>query len=597
MSGNKFFGLKLRSVYVGLFLLAVILMLFAFRWQIVDAQKFSKIAEGRIFTSELTSLRGSIYSKDGTTLAYSEPRFHVYIWMQDVLFFEKIGNQTREEFIQKVAPLIDTTPEQLRNRINEYQNSTPKIDWFRIASSVSSDTWKKLNDLRTDKNLERKLAGLSFQNTSKRIYPENRLASHIIGLTNVNKNEVFGVSGLESSWNGALNPKAGLLRKESDAIGQSISSGLIATVEPKPGSSVYTTIDKRLQMIVEEETKKAVERFKAKSGTIVIIDPKNGEVMAFANFPDYNPNLREETDPAVYTNYGVSSPYEIGSVAKIFTLASAIDAGLVKPDTVVLPEGHQGTYKICEDNAPQCTIRTWNAKPQPPMPASQCFTASDNICFYKIADLLGPDLFYNYLQKFGVGLTSTSDLSEESISYLKQPGRWDPTDIATYSYGHGYLMNALQALASVSTIANDGIRMKPMIVKKEVKGDGREIIYDPVAMNDGKSVISKESAAIMQEIMHMAYLADIRDYEYWYQDLKNYKIGMKSGTGLIAEGQQYSEDVNVTQVGLDLSPERKFAMLVKLERPEGGQVSFYNSRIMWLDTFAAIKDYLKVPRK
>lgn len=597
MQNNRPFQIKLRSVYIGMFLLCILLLGFSFRWQIVNADKFTKIADSRIFTSELSSLRGSIYSRDGTTLAYSEPRFHVYLWMQDVLFFEKIGNQTREEFVRKVAPLVDMTTEQLNAEINKYQNSTPKIDWFRIANSVSSETWEKLNDLRTDKNSERKLGGLSFQNTSKRIYPENRLASHIIGLTNINKSDLFGVSGLESSWNGALNPKAGLLRKESDAIGQSVSSGLIATVEPKPGSSIYTTIDKKLQLIVQDQVKASVEKFRAKSGSIIVMDPKNGEVLAFANFPDYNPNLREETDPAVYTNYGVSSPYEIGSVAKIFTLASAIDAGLVKPDTVLLPEGHQGTYKICDDNAPQCTIRTWNAKPQPAMPVSQCFIASDNICFYKIAEQMKSDLFHSYLVKFGVGLTSSTDLSEESISYLKNPGLWDVTDIATYSYGHGYLMNALQTIASVSTIANDGIRMKPMIVKKEVKGDGTEIIYDPVVMNNKQAVISKETASIMQEIMHQAYLADFRSYEYWYEDLKNYKIGMKSGTGLIAEGQNYSDDVNVTQVGMDLSPERKFAMLVKLERPEGGQVSFFNSRVMWLDTFNAIKDYLKVPRK
>lgn len=597
MQTNRPFQIKLRSVYILMFVLCLVLVGFSFRWQIVNADKFTKIAESRIFTSELTSLRGSIYSRDGTTLAYSEPRFHAYLWMQDVMFFEKIGNQTREELVRKVAPLVDMTSEQLNETIDKYQNSNPRIDWFRIASSVTSETWEALNDLRTESNSERKLGGLSFQTTSKRIYPENRLASHIIGLTNVNKSDVFGVSGLESSWNGVLNPKAGLLRKESDAIGQSVSSGLIATVEPKPGSSVYTTIDKKIQFIVQDQVKAAVEKFQAKSGSIIIMDPKNGEVLAFANFPDYNPNLREETDPAVYTNYGVSSPYEIGSVAKVFTLASAIDAGVVNPDTILLPEGHQGTYKICEDNSPQCTIRTWNAKPQPPMSVSQCFIASDNICFYKIAEKMQPDLFYEYLVRFGVGLTSSTDLAEESISYLKNPGLWDETDIATYSYGHGYLMNSLQTIASVAAIANDGIRMKPMFVKKEVKGDGTEKDYDPVVMNNKQAVISKETAAIMQEIMHQAYLGDIRDYEYWYQDLKNYKIGMKSGTGLIAEGQNYSDDVNVTQVGIDLSPERKFAMLVKLERPEGGQVSFYNSRVMWLDTFAAIKDYLKVPRK
>jgi cell division protein FtsI/penicillin-binding protein 2 len=139
--------------------------------------------------------------------------------------------------------------------------------------------------------------------------------------------------------------------------------------------------------------------------------------------------------------------------------------------------------------------------------------------------------------------------------------------------------------------------MQPHVVSKVIKGDGEEIEFEPQPMNNGELVIQPETAEIVAQIMHSTYLNDIRDYETWYHPLENYNIGLKSGTALIANEFGYTQDVNTTNIGFDLSPERKFIMLVHVEKPEDRQLSFYNSRVMWLETFSAIKDHLQIPTK
>jgi len=590
---NSDFSIKIRIIYFVFFVFAIMLVSIAARWQIINASEFQKISDGRIYSSELDSLRGSIYASDNSTLAYSEPRFDMFVWLEDIEFFEEKGLQTREEFINKITEIIDVSSEELENLIAE--NEDKGIKWFKIADNLDPEQWKALTLLKRDKDPSRNLLGYQFVPTSERVYPESTLAAHVIGLTNTYKDDLFGTGGIEEFWNGDLNPRKGILVEETDASGRALATSLVATVDPKPGSSIYTSIDKKLQKIVEDELKKGVDKFDAESGTIIVMDPKTGEVMALANYPSYNPNEREEEDPGVYTNVALSKPYEIGSVGKVFTISAGIDLGVFDYDTIILENGHEGCVKFTDELGPLCT---WDKKPQPPMTVKECFALSDNICFFEMSKMIGQERFYEYLRDFGIGQPTGIDISGESIGLLKDSSEWNIGDVAAYSYGHGYQMNAIQGISAVSAVANKGIRMKPHIVTKVIKGDGEEISFEFEAINNQERIVEEDTAELVADMMHNNYLYDIKDYEYWYQDLENYKIGWKSGTALIANQQGYTSDVNATQVGFDLSPERKFIMLVRLEKPKtGGQLSFYNSRVLWLDTFAQIKDYLQVPRK
>ncbi|MCA9387211.1 penicillin-binding protein 2 [Candidatus Dojkabacteria bacterium] len=606
MSQNNLINTKIRTIHMLFFFIFLIIVIALVRWQLVYAEDFRKIADGRVYSTELTSLRGSIYSKDGSTLAYSEPRFDMYVWMNGLEYVEEKNVQTRDEFLKKVAPIIDKTPEGLSKEIRENYEDKGLL-WFKIGDNLSAEQWQDLINLKTDSNEKRDLQGFQFLQSSQRVYPEGRLASHVLGLTNEYKNQEVGLGGIEGHWNGDLNPRKGLLIKETDAVGQSVASSLFATIEPKPGSSIYTTIDKKLQTIVEEKTKAAAEQFGAESTSTIIMDPKTGAILAMSNYPDYNPNLREETDPSAYTNQSLTIPYEVGSIGKVFTFSVGIDTGVFAPDTLIMPNGHEGCEKFSDDLEPLCT---WDKKPQGPLTAYDCFEKSDNICFYHMAnDFImnldeGENLkqegkeknFYDYLYDFGIGRNTGIDLSGEDPGVLKELENWNLGDVAAFSYGHGYLTTPLQVITAVSVIPNRGIRMRPHILDKVVKGDGEVIEYEPLPFDFEQTIIKPETAELVGNVMHQIYLSNIRDYEYWYTDLKNYNIGMKSGTALIANQYGYTNDVNSTQIGFDMSDERSFIMLVKVSKPEGGQLSYYNSRVMWLDIFAAVKDHLGVQR-
>jgi cell division protein FtsI/penicillin-binding protein 2 len=570
-----------------------ILVFFCVRWQVVEASRFHEISQSRTFSSELKSQRGAIYSKDGTTLAYSEPRFNMFVWVNDLLFFEKQEIQTREEFINKVSPIIEVTPEDLKSKIDSYYKQG--ILWIPIAQSLSKEQWQQLLELKTDKYDTKTLSGFIFESTSKRIYPEGRLASHIVGLTNQIKDKYVGVGGIEEAYDGVLNPITGFVTKETDAIGQTVTASLLPTIEPQNGSSIYTTIDKKLQEIAERKAKEGNERYEAHSTSILIMDPKTGSIMAMANYPDYDPNTREEEEAFVYGNRSTLSPFEAGSIGKTMTIATAMDLGLINADTIIQPNGHQGCEVIHKDLLPLCT---WDKKPQPPLKAWECFYKSDNICFYHMAKLIDENDFYNYLLKFGVGKASGVDLGRgDSFGILKESDEWNEGDLAAFSYGHGYQVNMIQAADYTATVANYGVRMRPKVVDRIIDAKGNEKEFKPIVI---ERAIKKETADEMARLMNINFQKSVAANEYHFFDLLNYNIGVKSGTALIATEEGYTSDINATQIGFDASDERSFVMVVWLEKPQipaFDRLSFYNSRVLWLETFAEIKDIIGVPRK
>jgi len=583
---------KVKTIHIIILVFGFLLVFATFRWQAVEASRMTKLARQRSTTSEINSVRGTIFSNDGTTLAYSEPRFDMFIWVKDLEYYESLKLQTREEFLRKVAPIIDITSENLETLIEEFVDKG--VMWVPVAKSLSDEKWEALNNLTGDE-FETPLKGFQFENKSKRIYPEKRLASHIVGLTNVINDKTIGLGGIEEGWNEILNPIKGILVQETNAKGEAIATALTATIEPKNGSSIYTSINKKLQEIVQQKLKEGVEKYKALSGSAVIMDPKTGQIMALANFPDYDPNLREEKDPSAYGNEAVSAPYEMGSIGKALTIAATIDLDRVDSETTILPNGHQGCETFTDELGDLCT---WDHKPQPAMPLKDCFAKSDNICLFHLAkEYLSKEEFHDYLVKFGIGKSTGIDLAGESYWPIKEAEEFNIGDIAAMSYGHGYLVNLVQAVDSIGAIANNGVRMKPYVITKVVDSDGKISEYKPQILD---TVISSESAEKMFYMMNYNYQKAIYGGEYWYNDILDYNLGVKSGTALIASGGTYSDEINASFIGYDQSPQRTFVMGIKLEKPQepaGENLSAYNVRPLWLDTFQAVKHVIGVPKK
>lgn len=589
---------KIRLVYLFAFVGAIILGSFALRWHVVEAAKFTNLAEARSRSEAIPALRGTIYANDGSTLAYSQPRYNLYIYYRDLQFAEEKGLQTREEFVDGVAPIIDTTPERLNKLLEE------KIDagiyWFRIAEAITISEGERIQNLTREKDKDLdvdergKLQGYTLIPTYKRIYPENKLAAQVLGLTKINEDnfevETVGQSGLEGEWNGILEPLEGYVGGEVDALGNVLGLASEETIEAKRGSDIYTSIDKRIQREIEYQLAKGVRDYEAASGSIIVMEPRTGAILAMANYPTYNPNSRSQENSDAYGLKAVSEPYEVGSVGKTFTLAAAIDVGAAKPSDVLLPNGHEGCMFLIEGLADVCTA---DKKPQPAMPLNEAYRLSDNLYFIALAEKMKKRDMYEYLSKFGIGRVTGVDVSGESIGYLKDWQDWNRADVAAYSYGHSYQANLLQVTAGYAALANYGVRMQPHFVTKVVEADGTEKIYEPTAI---ERAVSKKTVLKMDSMMNEVFLSNV---PYWDQDLTQYRIALKSGTALIPYRDRagYSSEVNTTYIGYDASPDRKFVLAIRLDSPQIGDLSSENTRYVWMNTFRAIKDIIGVRKQ
>ncbi len=585
---NPLSSSKIKIVFSLFFLIFLACVWLLIRWQIFEHEKFLAIAKERIVNKEVPSIRGDILASDGSALAYSEPRFNIIVYKTELEFAEKYKKQTRREFIDKVSSVLGLDSSELENKINS--DGT----WITIKKKVKFETKEAVLNLKQDANSQKNLEGIRIEYTSQRIYPEGKLASHVLGFVGKNElGEEKGRAGLESYWEGILKPQQGFEFKEVDSFGNLIALDSVERVEARRGATLKTTIDKNLQEIAEEQIENAVKNYEAKSGTIIIMNPKTGAVLALANFPNFDPNEYFKTENLdAFKNVAITDPAELGSVGKVFTMSAAINEGAIEPDTVVI-NGHNGCTTVQEKER-DWEICTYDKKPQGPLTATEALVKSDNLALFEVAKKIGAEKLHDYLVKFGIGYRTDIDISGESNGILDDVSKWSNVDLATNAYGHGYQMTAIQAITAYIAVANNGRLFSPFVVSEVIESDGSRKEFLPTVIS---TPISEETSKKMKAMMYEVYKHNL--VERRYKDLKKYKIAMKSGTALIPYKDRagYSNEINATYIGFDASDAQTFIMLVKLEEPHNtfDRLSFYSARVVWLDTFMKIKDYLGVP--
>lgn len=560
---------------------------FLFRWQIVDHDTFNSLAKERVKDNKFPAIRGDIVASDGSSLAYSEPTFHIIAYRDEFEFDEKRNKQTREEFVKKVAGALKMEENEIRDKLNQQGN------WIYLKRDVKNEQKEAVLSLKTDKNPNASLAGIRTEYSSVRVYPEDALASHVVGF--VGKNDIgenLGRAGVESYWEGALKAYEGSDFGEFDSFGNVIALDKVNSVEARRGATIHTTIDKNIQMKVERRINEAVEKYKAKSGTIIVMDPKTGAILALANSPGFNPNEYTKVEDAnAFKNSAVTDPAELGSIGKLFTVAGAINENAIQPNSTVI-NGHSGCT-IIKENERDWKVCTYDRKAKGAMNATQALVDSDNLALYEISKKIGQEKLHDYLEAFGIGEKTGIDISGESTGLLRDSSEWTKVDSATYSFGHGYQMTPLQAITGLAAVANDGKRMQPYLVSKMVEATGKEKEFSPRVVNEP---ITADTAKKLQAMTYEVYKSNLDESRY--KSLAKYKIGMKSGTATIPfkDRAGYSKEINATYVGFDESDQKTFIMLVKLEEPTAVErLSYFSARIVWLDTFMDIKDDLGVP--
>lgn len=548
-------------------LMSIGLVLQMYRWQVNGHNKFNEMAQFLHFSHErLSSSRGTIFAADGSVLAVDEPVWDVYASVSLDASDRKRFEVQRDDFIEKVSKILDLDSKKVTESLTE--------DFVHVLlkKDVSMDEKKALEDAD--------LFGLYFEENEKRIYPQGNLAAHVIGF--VGKNEAgkdVGNYGLEGYYAGDLLGVEGFRYEEKDSRGNVILIGEYDPVIPRQGKSIELTIRPGLQKRVETFIEKGVKDHEAKSGSVIVMDPSTGAILAMANYPTYSPAYYwKESDPEVFRNKAISDVYEYGSVNKVLTISMALEEGEITPETECVDD--TGSVKVLDK-----TIYTWDKNPDGVLKPNDILKMSNNVCAVKTGQLVGIERFYHYLGKFGIGDFIGIGLQDEATSYLVPLEKWNVVDLAAASFGQSISATPLQIISAISAVANDGKRMRPYIVDK-IYDDSEIIDMRPEVIDE---VVSAKTAREVQKMMEDVVKEG--EAKAWFKRLSNYSIAGKTGTAEIPYKDRYGyqeDKTNVTFVGFSPVHNAKMIMIVRLEEPKNQTLSAYTVVPVWIEIFENI---------
>ncbi len=434
-------------------------------------------AEKQHFTdTKIDAVRGNILFSDGFILASSDPVFTLYGLPK--LFSKE--DKVKSSYL--LAKVLSTDPVEVDSLAKDFiAKLSQDLYWVQLKKNVSLEEKKQIEEL--------KLQGLGFEERRSRFYPEGSSSAHLLGfLGSDSKGASKGYFGIEGYFDGELRGIPGLIRNERDALGLPILIGNFFTNQVKNGKDLVLNVDRSVQFIVERELKKGVEKYGAKAGSVVIMDPKTGAILALASFPNYDPLKYFEFPKEYYKNPIVADQYEPGSTFKVLVMAAAINEDVVKAETKC--DSCAGPVSLGG-----FTIRTWNNKYYPETTLKDVIVHSDNTGMVFTAQKLGLDKFYSYIENFGFGEPTDIDLQDESSPDLRPKTNFKEIDLATASFGQGIAVTPIQMIRAVAAIANGGNLMEPHVVK-EIKDERGSFQVKPKVV---RQVLKESAAAVIKE--------------------------------------------------------------------------------------------------
>ncbi len=399
------------------------------------------------------------------------------------------------------------------------------------------------------KNL--KLEGVGFISEYNRFYPNKILAAQALGFTGIDGN---GLEGIEFNYDTYLKGAVGNFTVLRDALGNGFISGK-EKVPDYSGKNIILTIDQNIQYITEKALKETVADFAARSGMAIVMVPKTGAILAMAHFPFFNPNSFGYFNRNLWRNRAITDPFEPGSTMKIFSAAAAIESGGSSPDTIYFCEN--GSYKIGNKVITDSKSHGW-------LSLQQIIKYSSNIGAVKVSEKIGPQHLYNTLRDFGFGVKTGIDCPGETIGGLAYYKKWTKLDTSAISFGHGISVSAIQLIAAVSAIANDGVLMKPYLVKAITDQDGRYTHrFQPRKV---RRVVSADTARFVVKMMKTVITGEGTGTR---AALEGYSVCGKTGTAQkIGEDGTYAKEKYIASfVGFTPAEHPEIAILVVIDEP------------------------------
>jgi cell division protein FtsI/penicillin-binding protein 2 len=556
-----------RLLLLGLlfFIAAVVLILRLAQLQIVGHAYYRVEAEGEhMGVEKVYPPRGAILDRNGYPLALTLDTYDIYI-NRKVWQDEKTG----AEGANALAPVLGKKPDEILASLG------PDTDGDAlIASGISYDAGRKIIDMG--------VPGVKATATIVRVHPEGDLASALLGF--VGRDET-GLAGVESDYQDELGGAAGTLYYERDSLGNPIPFGYRELTQSQPASDIRLTIDRFIQEISEQALDEAIEKNDAAGGSIIVMDPKTGAILAMASRPSFKLSeldLNDATKMDLYRNRAVTDLYEPGSVMKVVTMAAALDLGLVNPGTTYVDTGSVtvGGYDI----------QNWDFSVNGTTTMTELLQKSLNTGAVWVAEKLGAQRFYDYVTHFGFGELTGVGLGGEASGLFRteEDPDWYPSDLATNSFGQGMSVTPLQMIDAISAIANGGEMMRPYIVA-DVIGPNGDKETQPEAI---RHVVSESTARTLTSMLNDV-VEGVPGHE---AQVPGYHVAGKTGTSYISVNGYYDQSrVIASFAGFAPVDEPKVVILVKIDEPQGTRLGGAVAAPVFAEITPKILAYLGLP--
>lgn len=543
------FSLSRSRIGTLLFSVLFILGLLAFRLvdiQAVQAHTYALRAANEMSTiSTMPALRGSITDINGVEFARSVSAINV------VVDQTLIADPTK--FAEIAAPILSTPASEVAKSV------TGKRRWSLVARNVTPATWVSLKNAIAayNQNLDRKdvskrLFGFYPERGYTREYPSGSLIGSLVGFVN---QAGVGAAGLESSMNSALTGVEGKY-SYANGYGAEIPGSQQELVTAKTGTTLRLTIDRDVQWVASQAITDAVKASHAISGTVIVMDPKSGQILAHATAPTFDPNNTKNVSLSLMRNPSVQDVYEPGSTGKVMTLAAALEEGKITPSTLFdVPYKLRVSNKVFHDHEKHPTEK---------LTPTGILAISSNVGAIKVGEKLSDTTLYNYLRKFGVGTNTGSGLPGESQGVLPNVASWSGTTAPTVAFGQGYSVTAMQATSIFATIANDGIRVSPTVIAGTSDSDGH---FTPSANRQEVRVISSATASQLRLMMESVVSANGTAPE---AAIPGYRVAGKTGTAQrVDESCHCYRGYTASFIGFAPADKPRYVISVTIQGPQG----------------------------
>ena len=537
---------RIRILALGFTIVLALLSLQLFRVQIFEAANYKLRAVDEMETTRTVQApRGDITDANGVAFARSVSAISI------VVDQTQINNPAKTAAF--VAPILGLTTAEVQSNITgtrKYsmvlKNGRPAL-WEKLTAAMDS-----YNSSLGSKELDKRIIGFFPERSYIREYPSGQLISSLVGFVRA---DGVGATGIESSMNSIISGTAGRY-SYARANGAEIPGSQSEIIAPKSGTSVRLTIDRDVQWIASKAIAEAVKNSGAANGTVIVMDPKTGAIIAHATAPTFDPNNTKGVSLDLMRNPSVQDVYEPGSTGKVMTMAAALEEKTVTPTTVfTVPYGLYRSGKTFHDHERHATQH---------LTTTGILAVSSNTGSIQIGETLSNDTLHSYLSKFGIGKSTGSGLPGESAGIFHPVKSWSGTSAPTIAFGHGYSVTAMQATSVFATIANDGIRVSPTVIAGTSDASGN---FTPAQSRTSEKVLSPETAAQVRLMMESVVSASGTAPT---AAIPGYRVAGKTGTA-----ERYNDSCRcysgytASFIGFAPADKPAYVISVTIQNPQG----------------------------